>query len=69
MNGCTKLSSVTMSATDVNAAGALNSWLYNTADEGTLYVANNDMVNDPTILGEKPRLWKIEVAPTGEQTN
>ena len=67
--GCTKLASVTMLATNVSATGALNNWLDGTADKGTLYVANNDMVNDPTILGEKPSEWKIEVAPTGEQTN
>ena len=67
--GCTKLASVTMLATNVSSESALYNWLDGTADKGTLYVANNDMVNDPTILGEKPSEWKIEVAPTGEQTN
>ena len=60
--GCTKLASVTMLATDVSAVSALDSWLDGTADKGTLYVANNDMVSDTTITGSLPsdRNWTVK---------
>ena len=61
-SGCTKLASVTMLATNVSAESALYNWLESTADKGTLYVANNDMVSDTTITGSLPsdRNWTVK---------
>ena len=54
---CSSLSSVTMLATDVSASECLSGWLYNAAEEGTLYLADLGMVSPLDSKGYIPLNW------------
>ena len=63
-SGCENLKSVTMLATNVSASNALYNWLNGTKEGGTLYVANESMTTDPTIIDSLWTGWTVEVAAT-----